>query len=215
MNAPQTSNIRDRNFAIILRAAKQQFATHGLNGARMQVIADEAGLPKANVHYYFKNKVSLYLAVIDDIIDRWNEFQHMQVEDDPAEALDRFIRSKVRFSFEDPVSSRLFASEILQGAPHLGGYMRNELRPWVKQRVDVINGWIAAGKMPEVDATQLIFLIWSSTQHYADFEPQVLSIMNKPGYSEKMQTEIGDFLSRFILTGCGLKPPVGNNAHMD
>jgi TetR/AcrR family transcriptional regulator len=69
--------------------------------------------------------------------------------------------------------------------------------------------------MPEVDATQLIFLIWSSTQHYADFEPQVLSIMNKPRYSEKMQTEIGDFLSRFILTGCGLKPPVGNNAHMD
>ena len=88
MSEPQTSNIRDRNFAVILKAAKEQFAAHGLNGARMQTIADAAGLPKANVHYYFKNKASLYGAVLDDIIDRWNEFQHMNADDDPAEALD-------------------------------------------------------------------------------------------------------------------------------
>lgn len=207
MSEPQTSNIRDRNFAVILKAAKEQFAAHGLNGARMQTIADAAGLPKANVHYYFKNKASLYGAVLDDIIDRWNEFQHMNADDDPAEALDRFIRSKVQFSFEDPVSSRLFASEILQGAPHLNQYLRKELRPWVKQRVDVINGWIEAGKMKPVEPVQLIFLIWSSTQHYADFEPQVLSIMNKPKYTAKIQDEISDFLSQFILSGCGLKPP--------
>ena len=208
MSAPKSTNIRDRNFAIILQAAKQQFATHGLNGARMQSIADEAGLPKANVHYYFKNKLSLYQAVLDDIIKRWNEFQHMSVDDDPAEALDRFIRSKVQFSFEDPVSSRLFASEILQGAPNLDGYMRNELRPWVKQRTDVIKGWIAAGKMRELDPMQLIFLIWSSTQHYADFEPQVLTLMDKLRYTGKTQAQISDFLSEFILTGCGLTPPV-------
>ena len=207
MSAPQTSNIRDRNFAIILQAAKQEFAANGLNGARMQTIADQAGLPKANVHYYFKTKESLYLAVLDDIIDRWNAFQHMSVDDDPADALDRFIRSKVQFSFEDPVSSRLFASEILQGAPHLGGYFREELRPWVKQRTDVINGWIAAGKMQAIDPMQLIFLIWSSTQHYADFEPQVLAIMNKSRYTAKIQQQVSDFLSQFILSGCGLKSP--------
>jgi len=206
MSQPQT-NIRDRNFAVILQAAKVQFAAHGLNGARMQTIADEAGLPKANVHYYFKTKVSLYLAVLDDIIDRWNEFQDIQIDDDPAEALDRFIRSKVRFSFEDPVSSRLFASEVLQGAPHLGGYMREQLRPWVQHRTDVIQGWIDAGKMRAVDPMQLIFLIWSSTQHYAAFEPQVLSIMNKPRYEPKMQAEVSNFLSNLILTGCGLTPP--------
>ncbi len=200
------SNIRDRNFAIILSAAKEQFAMHGLNGARMQTIADEAGLPKANVHYYFKTKESLYLAVLDDIIDRWNAFQHMRVEDDPAEALDRFVRSKVAFSFEDPVSSRLFASEILQGAPHLGGYLRDELKPWVKARCDVIRGWISRGKMPAIDPMYLIFLIWSSTQHYADFEPQILAVLNKPRYTPQKQKEVADFLSGFILRGCGLQP---------
>ncbi len=174
----------------------------------MQSIADRAGLPKANVHYYFRNKESLYLSVLDDIIETWNTvFNDASSEDDPAEALDRFIRQKVRLSIEQPAASRLFANEIIQGAPHLGQYLREEMRTWVRKKAAIIQSWIDAGKMPPTDPEQLIFLIWSSTQHYADFQAQVLIIMNHNDYDDDLVDRIADFLSKTILTGCGLTPP--------
>jgi TetR/AcrR family transcriptional regulator len=51
----------------------------------------------------------------------------------------------------------------------------------------------------------LIFLIWSSTQHYADFEQQILTIMNRADYEEDDITQVTNFLTDFILRGCGLK----------
>ncbi|MFT7247146.1 MAG: TetR/AcrR family transcriptional regulator [Candidatus Azotimanducaceae bacterium] len=202
------SSIRDRNFAIIIAAATSEFAGHGLKGARMQAIADRACLPKGNVHYYFKTKESLYVSVLDNIVDRWNDqFDDINEDDDPAEALDQFIRNKVRFSFEDPVASRLFASEIIQGAPHLSRYLRSQMRPWLKDRATVIQSWITQGKMQSVDPNYLIFLIWSSTQHYADFEAQISLLLTKPKFDETMLQSVSDFLSRLILTGCGLIPP--------
>jgi TetR/AcrR family transcriptional regulator len=201
-------SIRDRNFAVIIEAATLEFAAHGLKGARMQAIADRAGLPKGNVHYYFKTKQSLYIAVLDNIVDRWNDqFDDIKKDDDPAWALDQFIRNKVRFSFEDPVASRLFASEIIQGAPHLGRYLRSQMRPWLKDRAAVIQSWIKQGKMQSLDPTYLIFLIWSSTQHYADFEAQISLLISKPKFDENMLQDVSNFLSRMILSGCGLTAP--------
>ena len=73
MSSNEVQRPRDKHFTTILLAAQEEFATHGLKGARMQAIADRAGLPKANVHYYFKNKVSLYLAVLNNIIATWDD----------------------------------------------------------------------------------------------------------------------------------------------
>ena len=204
----QVQRPRDKHFGTILLAAQEEFARHGLKGARMQAIADRAGLPKANVHYYFNNKSSLYLAVLDNITETWNDvFEEVSVDDDPATALDTFIRQKVRLSFEQPSASRLFANEITQGAPHLSEYLRSVLRPWVRDRADIIQGWIDAGKMASTDPVLLIFMIWATTQHYADFQVQVLSVLNRAEYEEEMIDEISDFLSRIILKGCGLTPP--------
>ena len=187
-------------------AAQEEFATHGLKGARMQSIADKAGLPKANVHYYFQNKASLYLAVLNNIILTWDDFLNdVSVDDDPAAALDAFIREKVRFSFENPTASRLFANEILQGAPYLSNYMSEVLRPWVNDRAKVIQQWIDAKKITTEDPVLLIFMIWATTQHYADFQVQVLGILDRTEYDESLITQISDFISQTILKGCGLK----------
>ncbi len=199
---------RDKHFTTILLAAQEEFATHGLKGARMQAIADRAGLPKANVHYYFQNKASLYLAVLDNIIATWDDFfNDVSVNDDPATALDTFIREKVRLSFENPTASRLFANEILQGAPYLSGYMSETLRPWVNNRAKVIQQWIDAGKMTATEPVLLIFMIWATTQHYADFQVQVLGILNQKEYDASLIKQISDFTSQTILRGCGLEPP--------
>ncbi|MBT3623254.1 MAG: TetR family transcriptional regulator [Gammaproteobacteria bacterium] len=204
---------RDKHFTTILLAAQEEFATHGLKGARMQAIADRAGLPKANVHYYFQNKVSLYLAVLDNIIATWDDFfNDVSVNDDPAAALDTFIREKVRLSFENPTASRLFANEILQGAPYLTDYMSEVLRPWVNNRAKVIREWMNAGKMIASDPVLLIFMIWASTQHYADFQAQVLGILGRKEYDDDLISQVSDFTSQTILRGCGLEPP--NNEAM-
>ncbi|WP_086933562.1 TetR/AcrR family transcriptional regulator [Agarilytica rhodophyticola] len=201
--------IRDKNLEKILRAAKEEFVLKGFSGASIQAIADRAGIPKANVHYYFRRKTNLYVAVLDGILQLWNDhLDDIKVDDDPAEVLDRFIRKKVELSYSHPRSSKLFAMEIITGAPHLGEYMRNDMRPWVKDKIQVIQTWISQGKMKPVDPMHLIFLIWSSTQHYADFKTQVLTIMEREEYEEKMIDEVGGFLSKMILSGVGLKPPI-------
>jgi TetR/AcrR family transcriptional regulator len=208
MSTNEVQKPRGKHFTTILLAAQEEFATHGLKGARMQAIADRAGLPKANVHYYFQNKVSLYLAVLDNIIATWDDyFNDVSVDDDPAIALDTFIREKVRLSFENPTASRLFANEILDGAPYLSDYMSEVLRPWVNNRAKVIRQWMDAGKMTDTDPVLLIFMIWATTQHYADFQAQVLGILNREEYDEDLIKQVSDFTSQTILRGCGLEPP--------
>ena len=205
--------IRDHNYQVILSAAEVEFAQYGYNGASIQKIADRAGLPKASIHYYFGSKEKLYLSVLDHIMQLWNGyFDEITVEDDPAIVLDQFIRKKVELSYSHPLSSRLFAMEIIQGAPHIHHYIRSEMRNWVRTRAAVIEEWIRKKRMKAVDPVHLIFLIWSSTQHYADIETQVLMIMNRAEYERELIDRIADFLSEMILTGCGLKVPVRQGA---
>ncbi|UZJ44033.1 MULTISPECIES: TetR/AcrR family transcriptional regulator [unclassified Marinimicrobium] len=204
----RAGKIRDRNLTNIIKAAEEEFVQHGYRGTSIQAIADRAQIPKANVHYYFKSKSNLYIAVLDNLIHLWNNFfDEITEKDDPAVVLDEFIRKKVELSYTHPRASKLFAMEIVQGAPHLKDYIRTEMRQWVRRKAAVIDTWIEQGRMAKVDSMQLIFLIWSSTQHYADFDTQVLTIMNRAEYEPDMIRDISDFLSQLILRGCGLEPP--------
>ena len=199
---------RDENLQRIFDAAEEEFVQRGYRGATIQAIADRAGLPKANVHYYFKSKSNLYTSVLNNLLDLWNtQFSQITPEDDPAQALDEFIREKVQMSYSHPRVSKLFAIEVIAGAPYLGGYLQTEIRQWVHDRAGVIQSWVDRGLMECQDPVQLIFLIWSATQHYADFETQVLTIMDQVAYDDASIQQISDFLSTTILRGCGLNPP--------
>lgn len=200
--------IRERNREIILAAAEKEFAQHGFRGATIQNIAERAELPKSNVLYYFSNKNEIYSAMFDDIMTRWNAvFSSVSPEDDPATALATFIRTKVELSRTHPLASRLFALEIIQGAPFLMDHLRGTMRDWVRGRATVIQQWVDEGRMAKVDPVQLIFLIWSSTQHYADFHIQILMVENKAEYEKLDFDHAADFLTEVILRGCGLEPP--------
>ena len=200
--------IRERNHELILAAAEQEFALHGFRGATIQNIAERAELPKSNVLYYFSNKKKIYAAMFDDILSRWNTlFSSVQPEDDPAEALAAFIRTKMETSRTHPLASRLFAMEIIQGAPYLMPHLRTNMRDWVRGRAGVLQQWIDEGRMAAVDPVQLIFLIWSSTQHYADFQVQILMVENKAEYEQKDFDHAADFLTDVILRGWGLEAP--------
>jgi len=200
--------IRDHNFQVILEAAEKEFALNGYRGTTTQKIAERAGVAKPSIHYYFSSKHNLYLAVLDNIIHLWNDYlDTVDADADPAQVLDMFIRKKVELSFTHPEASKVFAMEIIQGAPFLRDYIRTEMRTWVREKANFLNQWIEQGRMAPVDPVQLIFLIWSSTQHYADFDTQVLTIMNHAEYEPEMIAHIADFISGMILRGCGLELP--------
>ena len=201
--------IRQQNEEIILKAAEDEFARHGFKGTSMNAIALKAGLPKANLHYYFTNKLGLYIAVLSNIIELWDStFNNLSAEDDPAQALSSYIRAKIEFSRRQPEASRVFAMEIISGGACLTEYFTQDYRTWFQGRAAVFQAWIDAGKMDPVDPVHLIFLLWGSTQHYADFATQICRVSGRTRLTKQDMQDASDNLIRIILKGCGLTPTV-------
>ncbi|MCU4676056.1 TetR/AcrR family transcriptional regulator [Catenovulum sp. 2E275] len=199
---------RQKSQALILDAAERLFSSSGYDGASMNAIANEANVPKANVLYYFKSKDNLYEAVLERILSNWNlGLIDISVNDDPAVALYKYIYLKVRLACEQPMQSRLFATEIIRGAPYLGDYIRNNTRPWFRKKIEVLQAWIDANKIAPVDPTHLLFMIWSSTQYYADYQTEILILQNKLEYEESDIQAITRSIAQLILGGLGLKLP--------
>ncbi|MNZ86033.1 HTH-type transcriptional regulator RutR [compost metagenome] len=200
--------IRQKNEQAILEAAEQEFAQHGYKGTSMNTIAQRVGLPKANLHYYFSNKLGLYNAVLANILELWDStFNSLTADDDPATALAAYIRAKMEFSRRQPHASRIFAMEIISGGECLSAHFNEDYRDWFRGRAGVFGAWIAAGKMDPVDPVNLIFLLWGSTQHYADFATQIAFVTGRKRMSRQDFDEATDNLIRIILKGCGLIPP--------
>lgn len=204
----RAGRIRQKNEERILSAAAEEFAHHGFKGTSMNAIALRAGLPKANLHYYFNNKLSLYVEVMRHILDLWdNAFDHLTVDDDPATALAGYIRTKMEFSRRQPQASKIFAMEVISGCECLSEHFNEDYRAWFRGRAAVLQAWSDAGKMDPIDPMHLIFLIWSSTQHYADFSDQIRRITGQRRVTKDDIERGTDTLIRVILKGCGLTPP--------
>ncbi|NQY65119.1 MAG: TetR family transcriptional regulator C-terminal domain-containing protein [Alteromonadaceae bacterium] len=200
------SNIRAKSQEKILDAAQQEFILQSYKGATVQSIADRAGLPKANILYYFKNKENIYHAVLEQTLNMWDEgIGDIVIEDGPKVAIEKFIAAKVKMSFTYPSASKMHAIEVIQGAPHLKEFARTYLRQWVRTKAKLFQHWIDNGEMNDVDPVSLIILIFSSTQHYADFETQILTILNRAEYEPEDIEHVTKFLTDIILRGCGLK----------
>jgi len=199
-------NIRKKNKSIILNAAKHEFVAHGFQGASIKRIAERAGIPRANIHYYFEDKTDIYQQLLDGIIDIWNKhYDTLNAEEDPKTALTAYIRSKVMYSKEDPDASKIFASEIIHGAPVLNTYLSGVFKEWVQEKVEVIEHWVKTEQIDPINPHHLLFLIWSATQHYADFNVQVAAAMNKSKISAADFESIVESLTAFILKGVGIK----------
>lgn len=197
--------IRQANEERILGAGERVFARAGLQGATMAAIAEEAGLPKANLHYYFGSKVDLYRAVLARTLHDWLlPLDALQPEADPATALAGYIRAKMALSAQRPDASRVFANELLHGAAEVGDLMRGELRTMVREKAAVLDGWIAAGRMAPVDSTHLFFTIWAATQTYADFDVQVRAVLGRETLSAGDHARATEHVVHLILRGSGL-----------
>ncbi len=197
--------IRQANEALILAAAERVFATAGFGGATMAAIAEASGLPKANLHYYFGSKQDLYRAVLARTLTDWLVPAHgIQADADPRTAIEQYIRAKMELSQNRPDASKVFANELLHGAPVVKTLLATELRQMVKAKAAVIEGWIAAGRMAEVDPVHLFFTIWATTQTYADFDEQVKAVLGRSKLGPKDHDRATEHVVSLLLRGCGL-----------
>ncbi|MDP9899643.1 HTH-type transcriptional regulator RutR [Variovorax ginsengisoli] len=188
--------------SVILTAALGLFSRFGLHGTSIDQVAARADVSKSNLLYYFANKEELYVCVLRDLLAVWLEpLRGFSPEQDPRKAIGDYIRRKLVISRDRPDASRLFCLEMIQGAPLLRDELGRELRDLVERKSEVIRQWVADGKLAPVDPHHLIFALWATTQHYADFGVQVQAItgrtLDDPGFFE----EAVDNVQRIVLQG--------------
>ena len=200
--------IRQQNETLILQAAEKVFAEAGFGGATMQLIADVAGLPKANLHYYFPTKEDLYRRVVQNIFEIWlHAADSMDRADGPVEGIGAYIDAKMEISRRHADGSKVWASEVMHGAPVIQDYLETTLRDWTTGRAALIRAWIDEGKMAPINPEHLLYMLWATTQHYADFASQICLFTGKSSLKKADFEEAADNLERIILKGCGLTPP--------
>jgi TetR/AcrR family transcriptional regulator len=199
------TEIRRENERLILEAAEKVFAEAGFGGATMQLIADMAGLPKANLHYYFATKEDLYRRVVQNIFEIWlHAADTFDNAPGPAEGIGGYIEAKLDISRRHPFGSKVWASEVMHGAPVIQDYLETTLRDWTEGRAAVIRRWIAEGKMAPVDPRHLLYMIWATTQHYADFGHQIETLNGGKPLTDRQWREVKDSVKAVILRGIGV-----------
>ncbi len=189
---PQRSRIQQKNREAILEAALEVFSAQGFRGATLDQIADGAGLSKPNLLYYFPSKEAVHNALLTGLLDTWlDPLKAMDPKGEPVTEVLAYVRRKLVLARDFPRESRLFAGEIIQGAPRLAGVIETDLRNLVEARAATLRQWMDEGRIARVDPVHLIFSIWALTQHYADFDAQVRLVLG-PGHNPF--AEAGGFL---------------------
>ncbi|GAB5507549.1 MAG: TetR family transcriptional regulator C-terminal domain-containing protein [Rhizobiaceae bacterium] len=203
MDAPaKPTRIQTQKRELILDAALDEFSTNGFRGSTIDQIADAAGMSKPNLLYYFKSKEDIHATLIQRLLETWLAPLH-EIDDigDPLTELKAYIRRKLEMARDYPRESRLFANEILQGAPRIMPLLEGELKSLVDEKALIIKGWMRDGKIAQTDPRHLIFSIWATTQHYADFDVQVRAVLGPDRGGDGRFDDAARFLEQLFLDG--------------
>jgi TetR/AcrR family transcriptional regulator len=177
---PGKTRIQAINEDIILAAALEVFSVYGYRGSTVDQIAERARMSKPNLLYYFRRKDDIYRAVLEKTLAEWLEpLKGLDPEGEPLAEIARYIRAKMAMSRDNPKASRLFANEMLHGAPAIGDFLSGPMKLLVDETARTIKGWIAKGHIAAIDPYHLIFTIWAMTQHYADFDIQIRAVLGE------------------------------------
>jgi len=196
------TRIQQAKREIILDAALEVFSTHGYRGSTVDQIAEAAGLSKPNLLYYFKGKEDIHNTLLQRLLETWlAPLRELDDIGDPVSELRGYIRRKLEMARDFPRESRLFANEILQGAPRMLPILEGELRSLVDEKAQVIRSWMRAGRIARTDPYHLIFSIWATTQHYADFDVQVRAVLGPDRGSHGRFEDAARFLEQLFIEG--------------
>ena len=187
----------------LLNAALDVFSLYGFNGASLDEIAQIAEMHKSNIFYYYENKEALYIEVLTTVLQKWlAPLQMLETDLEPEEAITNYLLQKIEVSRTQPKASRLFALELIQGAPHILDILKGPLKKLVKRKAKVITMWQEQGKISkDIDPEILILNIWAITQNYADFSIQMEMVTGKTLRNRSMLQRIIQHTVHMILYG--------------
>ena len=198
---PQTRIQREKQ-DVILAAALEVFSLHGFRGTTIDQIAEAAGMSKPNLLYYFAGKEEIHRRLFETMLDLWlDPLRALDNEGDPLAELRSYIRRKIEMARDFPRESRLFANEMLQGAPHTIDVLRGDLKELVDAKAKVIEGWMTDGRITRTDPYHLIFSIWATTQHYADFDVQVRAVLGRDRGGDGRFDDAARYLENLFMDG--------------
>lgn len=197
---------RDKLEADILAEAVRVFAESGYEGASIATVADNAGLSKQNLMYYFPTKQALYARVLDGVLDEWLERMDKlaDAEQDPRDVLRAYIQAKLKFSREQPYASRVYAMEVISGAQLYGEQIQKRVVPLLRKDIEVFERWIGEGRIGPINATHLLFAIWAMTQSYADFSTQMALVLNRKQLSKRDFEDAELMITNMVLSAVAL-----------
>ncbi len=203
--APRRTRIQQEKRELILEAALEVFSANGFRGSTIDQIAEQAAMSKPNLLYYFHRKEDIHETLMQRLLDTWLQpLRELDDIGDPLTELRAYIRRKLEMARDFPRESRLFANEILQGAPRIMPLLEGELKTLVDEKAAIIEGWMRTGRIARTDPYHLIFSIWATTQHYADFDVQVRAVLGNGRGGEARFEDAARFLERLFIEG--LKP---------
>ncbi len=187
---------------IILEAALDVFSLHGFRGATIDQIAEVAGMSKPNLLYYFPRKEEIHRRLISELLVTWlAPLREMDADGDPFPEIRSYIRRKLEMARDFPRESRLFANEMLQGAPRIIEMIEVDLKNLVDEKAAVLTTWMDQGRIARTDPYHLIFSIWATTQHYADFDVQVRAVLGPARGGEGRFEDAARYLEQLFLYG--------------
>jgi TetR/AcrR family transcriptional regulator len=197
---------RDKLEADIVAEAVRVFAECGYEGASIATVAENAGLSKQNLMYYFPTKQALYERVLDGVLDEWLDRMDSLAdpEQDPRDVLRAYVQAKLRFSREQPWASRVYAMEVISGAQLYGDQIQKRVVPLLRKDIEVFERWIGEGKIGQINATHLLFAIWAMTQSYADFSTQMALVLNRKQLSKKDFEDGEEMITNMVLAAVAL-----------
>lgn len=196
------SRIQEMNRKLILEAALDVFSTYGFRGSTIDQIALKSGMSKPNLLYYFRRKEDIYNTVLQQTMEEWlASMQAIDPQGEPLEELGSYIRNKIEMAFRNPAASRLFANEIMHGAPAIGTFLQEDMRRLVDEKATVIGQWMDEGRLAKTDPHHLIFTIWATTQHYSDFETQLRAVLGQSFDAPEMCEKTVQAVSAILLNG--------------
>ena len=153
--------------ARILEAARGEFALHGYS-ARLQDIAERAGLTHPTLLYHFKSKELLYAAVIEDAMHDWADMTSLAVSAAPG-GFDRvaaLVDAGLEFFATHHDFVVIWRREAIEGGGRLETAIAEHMRPFVDRAVRFLEREVAAGRLREHDPIELMQLVYGAVMTY-------------------------------------------------
>ena len=148
--------------AAILRAAAQEFAEHGIAGARTDAIARAARVNKALLYYYFKDKETLYGAVLDNAFSgmKTNIFQVLDSDLPPREKIMAYVGAYFDFIASNQIYPKLMQREMMRAregdSVHINRLVKTYFQPIYRRVGELLHKGIAEGEFRKVDPAHFI-----------------------------------------------------------